>query len=64
MKTLRLYLYFFLKDFKEQLLAIGSSGSTMPNVSKGKFENIDVLVPPKRLLSAYNEIASIFSSKY
>lgn len=58
--TKTFYLYFFLKDFKEQLLAIGSSGSTMPNVSKGKFENIDVLVPPKRLLSVYHEIASTF----
>jgi type I restriction enzyme S subunit len=56
--TKTFYLYFFLKDFKEQLLAIGSSGSTMPNVSKGKFENIAVLVPQKRLLSVYHEIVS------
>lgn len=57
-ETQTFYLYFFLKDFKEQLLAIGSSGSTMPNVSKGKFENIEVVVPSERLLSIYHEVVS------
>ena len=57
-ETQTFYLYFFLKDYKEQLLAIGSSGSTMPNVSKGKFENIEVVVPSERLLSIYHDVVS------
>lgn len=50
------YMYFKFKSLKEHLEALGSSGATMLNVNKGKFENIEVLEPPKEVLDNFMNI--------
>ncbi|MBS5953546.1 MAG: restriction endonuclease subunit S [Paraclostridium bifermentans] len=50
------YMYFKLKFLKGYLEALGSSGSTMLNVNKYKFENIEILKPPKELLDQFMTI--------
>lgn len=51
---LRYYCYFAFKDIKPRLVAIGG-GVTMPNVSKGKFEGMDLLRPSTPLLHNFDE---------
>ena len=48
------YMYFLLCSLKEHLNNIGSNGATMTNVSKSKFENIEVVIPDKELYSKMN----------
>lgn len=50
------YMYFKFKSLKEYLEALGSSGATMLNVNKGKFENIEVLEPSKEVLNKFTNI--------
>ena len=52
------YMYFKFKSLKEYLEALGSSGATMLNVNKGKFENIEVLEPPKEVLDKFTNICN------
>jgi type I restriction enzyme S subunit len=54
---LRYYSYFALKDMKPRLDAIGG-GVTMANVSKGKFESMDLLRPASALLRNFDEFSS------
>ena len=54
---LRYYSYFALKEMKPRLDAIGG-GVTMANVSKGKFESMDVLRPASALLRNFDEFSS------
>lgn len=54
---LRYYSYFALKDLKPRLDAIGG-GVTMANVSKGKFESMDILRPTSALLRNFDEFSS------
>jgi type I restriction enzyme S subunit len=54
---LRYYSYFALKELKPRLDAIGG-GVTMANVSKGKFESMDVLRPASTLLRSFDEFTS------
>lgn len=54
---LRYYCYFALKDMKPRLDAIGG-GVTMANVSKGKFESMDLLRPTAALLRNFDEFSS------
>ena len=49
----RYYCYFAFKDMKPRLDAIGG-GVTMANVSKGKFESMDLLRPTAGLLSHFD----------
>jgi type I restriction enzyme S subunit len=49
----RYYCYFAFKDMKPRLDAIGG-GVTMANVSKGKFESMDLLRPTEALLSHFD----------
>lgn len=57
------YMYFKFKSLKEHLEALGSSGATMLNVNKGKFENIVVLEPSKEVLDNFMNICkSIFNN--
>ncbi|MDU4847535.1 restriction endonuclease subunit S [Clostridium sp.] len=51
------YLYFKFKSLKEYLEALGSNGSTMGNVNKNKFENIEILKPNDKLLEKYNNFS-------
>lgn len=47
------YLYFKFKSLKETLEALGSSGATMINVNKGKFESIKILNPDKKVIKLF-----------
>jgi type I restriction enzyme S subunit len=51
---LRYYCYFAFKGLKPRLEAIGG-GSTMANVSKGKFESLDLIRPASSLLRDFHE---------
>jgi type I restriction enzyme S subunit len=58
---LRYYCYFAFKEMKPRLDAIGG-GVTMANVSKGKFESMDLLRPTDALLRNFDEFSSpVFS---
>jgi len=50
----RYYCFFAFKDLKPRLDAIGG-GVTMANVSKGKFEGLDLIRPVKGLLRDFDE---------
>jgi len=52
---LRYYCYFAFKELKPRLEAIGG-GVTMANVSKGKFESLDITRPATKLLRSFDEI--------
>lgn len=46
------YIFFTLQSFKDRLLAIGG-GATMPNVSKNKFESMEVVFPAQNLIDNF-----------
>jgi len=48
-KVMLYYTYCSMKRIKALLDGVGSNGATMTNVNKTKFENIEVLLPPKGL---------------
>ncbi len=52
-----LYLLFHLSERVEEIRSMGS-GSTYPEVSRGKFREFTVLTPTHRLVSDFNEQAS------
>jgi type I restriction enzyme S subunit len=52
--SMREYFYLFAVSLHDKIHAIGSSGATMTNVSKGKFETIEVIIPPKEILDRFN----------
>jgi type I restriction enzyme S subunit len=54
-ESLRYYCFFAFKDLKPRLDAIGG-GVTMANVSKGKFESLDIMRPVSRLLRNFDDI--------
>ena len=55
------YCLFAFKDLKPRLEAI-SAGATMANVSKGKFETLDILQPPEIVLKEFDSICrTVFS---
>lgn len=51
------YLYFFCRQLSPVLRALGSNGATMTNVSKGKLEQVEIVVPNKNVLIKYDAIA-------
>ena len=54
------YVYFtfcYAKGLKEILEALGSNGATMTNVNKGKFEQIDIVLPNEELLNQFHQFA-------
>lgn len=51
------YCYFVLKSLKSILQALGSSGATMGNVNKHKFENMTLLKPSIPILTDFHEYA-------
>lgn len=53
------YLYYFFKANKSYLESLGGGGSVYTNISKSKFENMEVFVPP---VVEQKEIAEILSS--
>ena len=50
----REYLYLFCISLHDKIHAIGSSGATMTNVSKGKFETIETLLPDEKILVMFS----------
>lgn len=50
--------FFTLRNLKEQIELFGSSGATMTNLSKGKFSNLEIIIPPSELLEKYNNLVS------
>ena len=54
----REFLYFVLFDLKETIRQYGSTGATMINLSKGKFESLPVLLPNKIILNHFNKLTA------
>lgn len=54
--NLNFWLYFSCKELESTIHAIGSSGATMTNVSKGKFENIKLNLPTDKIVKEYDII--------
>lgn len=50
------YLYFSLKDLKPLIQAYASTGATMGNLSKGKFEQVKILSPNEDLVTSYSKL--------
>lgn len=56
------YTYFYCKSIKLLLEGLGSNGATMVNVNKGKFENIEIIIPKDAILNEFANICTpIFS---
>lgn len=54
--------YFFAKSLRQKLVGLGSNGATMGNVNKGKFENILIIYPEKRVRSCFfNKTSNLFN---
>ena len=51
---LREWAYFTLKFMKQTIDLFGATGATMTNLSKGKFENMKIILPKNRILSEFN----------
>ncbi|WP_415901081.1 restriction endonuclease subunit S [Neptuniibacter sp. QD48_11] len=54
----REYFYLFAAGIEPLIKQLGSSGATMTNVSKGKFENIELIMPKKEILEAFHSITA------
>lgn len=50
------WLYFVCKNLKEIIEMFGATGSTMTNLSKGKFEKLKIVTPPEKLILEYHEL--------
>ncbi len=58
---LREWAYFTLKSMKQTIELYGGTGATMTNLSKGKFQNLKVLMPNSDILERFNFLSiSIF----
>ncbi len=57
------WLFFYCVSLKSTIISFGSTGSTMTNLSKGKFEKLKVLFPQKELIYKYhNKTNAIFNN--
>ncbi len=54
-KVYREFLYFALLGLKETIERYGSTGATMPNLSKGKFESLIMIHPTDVLISRFHD---------
>ena len=50
------WLYFVCKNLKETIEMFGATGSTMTNLSKGKFEKLKIVAPPEKVILDYHEL--------
>ena len=50
------WLYFQVKSMKEIIIMFGNTGSTMTNLSKGKFEKLKLLKPTDYLIESFSNI--------
>ena len=53
------YFFCFAKGLKTLLEGLGSNGATMVNVNKGKFENIEIIMPNNSLLIKFNDVTKV-----
>lgn len=49
------YLYFVLKSLKKTIENYGATGATMTNLSKSKFEALEMLLPSFELVKSFHE---------
>ena len=49
------WLFFTCQNLKETIELYGATGTTMTNLSKGKFERLKVIQPPQSLIEAFHE---------
>ncbi|MDP3296701.1 MAG: restriction endonuclease subunit S [Thermodesulfovibrionia bacterium] len=54
-KNKREFLYFTLKDLRETIKKYGSTGATMTNLNKGKFENLKIICPDESIINSYHD---------
>lgn len=54
----REFLYFALRALKQTIELHGAAGATMTNLSRGKFMNLEIIFPEKKLVLEYNKIAA------
>lgn len=60
-ESYREFLYYAIRNLRPLMEKIGSTGATMTNVSKGKFQALEVIWPGDDLVEAYHEkVASMF----
>ncbi len=52
------WLFFVCKSMRATIEMFGATGSTMTNLSKGKFEKLKVIEPPAALIMKYHNIIS------
>ncbi len=51
------WLYFTIKSMKETIIMFGNTGTTMTNLSKGKFERLKVICPKHGIVNKFESIA-------
>lgn len=51
------WLYFTIKSMKETIIMFGNTGTTMTNLSKGKFERLKVICPKHDIVNKFESIA-------
>ena len=54
-ESMRYFSFFALRDLKPVLQAMGG-GATMPNVNKTKFSGLPLLLPPRSLMTTFNDV--------
>ena len=59
----REFLFFRLQDAKRALENLGANGATMGNVNKSKFESVEVITPPSKLLERYHQFSASLLSE-
>ena len=52
------FLFFAISNLKEIIEMVGATGSTMTNLSKGKFEQLKILYPKEELIVSYHDKVS------
>ena len=57
------WLYYTCKSLKSTIEMFGATGTTMTNLSKGKFEKLKVIKPPIELIVSFHNIVEPLLSK-
>ena len=50
------WLYLQVKSMKETIITFGNTGSTMTNLSKGKFQKLKLIMPTNDLIDEFSSI--------
>lgn len=54
----REFLYYAAIGLSDKIQGYGATGATMANLSKGKFESLEILTPPKFMRTKFHEITA------